>query len=128
MLSGLVIKGQQVGSKIGFPTANLQLDDPHKLVPPDGIYAVRVIVKDHRYDGMMYIGHRPTLEDGLGRSIEINIFDSEDDIYGESLMVFCLEHIRNDQTFTSMEDMVNQLKVDYQSTQTILKRLSDGNE
>ena len=71
MLSGMVVKGQQIGSTIGFPTANIKLTDPNKLVPPDGIYAVRISIDLVTYDGMMYIGHRPTLHDGLGKSIEV---------------------------------------------------------
>ena len=79
-LQGTVVGGYQVGRSIGFPTANLHVDCPDKLVPADGVYAVKVQLGDACYGGMLSIGLRPTLNNGTDRSIEVHIFDFKDDI------------------------------------------------
>ena len=83
MISGKVIYGEQVGQKIGYKTANIQPDDNNKLVPPSGIYAVKVHHGQHHYEGMLYIGNKPTMHKDARRSIEVNIFDFDQNIYGE---------------------------------------------
>lgn len=80
-LDGTVVSGYQVGRKIGFPTANLSVDDPDKLVPADGVYAVHVTFDGHTYNGMLNIGTRPTIGNGPERSIEVNILHFHSDIY-----------------------------------------------
>jgi len=80
-ISGAVIKGDKLGRVLGFPTANIDIDAHHKLIPAEGIYAVTVSYGAGEYKGMLYIGNRPTV-DGVNRSIEVNIFDFNKEIYG----------------------------------------------
>lgn len=112
-LSGKVIKGDQIGRKIGFPTANLFVEESYKLIPSDGIYAVSVNfksgqLKDKSANGMAYIGHRPTIN-GMNRNIEVNIFDFSEDIYGETIRINFLEYLRDDQKFNSLDELKEQL-------------------
>ena len=115
-LTGKVIKGDQIGRKIGFPTANLFIEESYKLIPSDGIYAVRVDFKNgegnlKRANGMAYIGHRPTIN-GMSRNIEVNIFDFKEDIYGQTIRLNFLEYMRDDQKFNSLEELKEQLSLD----------------
>lgn len=110
-LSGEVMHGDKIGRTLGFPTANLKSSEIHKLIPADGIYAVKIQHQTTHYKGMLYIGTRPTLEDNT-RKIEVNIFDFNQDIYGEILNISFVEKIRNDAQFVSLEVMKEQLKQD----------------
>ena len=121
-LSGKVIRGQQIGHTIGFPTANLEVSSPHKLVPPYGIYACQVLVKGNRYGGMLYIGDRPTLNGLDFRTIEVNIFDFRDEIYNENIKIECIDFIRSDQKFDDLESLKLALAEDKKATLTILKK------
>jgi riboflavin kinase/FMN adenylyltransferase len=111
-LSGTVVKGQQIGNELGFPTANISVADPYKLIPADGIYAVRVIHKEQIYGGMLYIGTRPTLEAYNDRNIEVNIFDFSQRIYGEQLTLIFVDRIREDTRFNNLDELREQLKQD----------------
>lgn len=122
-LSGTVVHGQKIGTQIGFPTANIEVQDPHKLVPPQGIYAVRVAYEDRWYEAMLYIGNRPTL-DGRDRSIEVNIFDFERDLYGQPLRIAFVAHIREDARFESLDALKAQLARDKAATQRIFQSLT----
>ena len=125
-LTGKIIRGNQLGRKIGFPTANLQVDEIHKLIPAYGIYAVEATFLELEeiqtgtyepspvgriYKGMGYIGNRPAL-DGNTRSIEINLFDFQDEVYGKTLRVRFLHFIRHDQWFESLDAMTAQIALD----------------
>ena len=110
-LAGAVVQGDQLGRQLGYPTANLRIDSPHKLIPADGIYAVHVEHAGQRYEGMLYIGHRPTIQ-GTSRNIEVNIFDFDQDIYGDTLRVDLLARTRGDMTLDSLEALAAQLKED----------------
>jgi len=126
-LTGTVIKGDQIGREIGFPTANLHVHEAHKLIPAYGIYAVEVeiyprtteIVTGDYFEpepervakGMCYIGTRPTV-DGMNRKIEVNLLDFNDDLYSKTIRVKFLEFIRHDQWFESLELMQEQIKKD----------------
>ncbi len=110
-LAGAVVQGDQLGRQLGYPTANLRIDSPHKLIPADGIYAVHVEHAGQRYEGMLYIGHRPTIQ-GTSRNIEVNIFDFDQDIYGDKLHVDLLARTRGDMTLDSLEALAAQLKED----------------
>ncbi|MEM6379178.1 MAG: bifunctional riboflavin kinase/FAD synthetase, partial [Bacteroidota bacterium] len=112
VLSGKVIRGQQIGSSIGFPTANLEPLERNKLIPADGIYAVSVQIKDRLYGGMLYIGQRPTLPSLNNRTIEVNIFDFNEDIYGENIQLQFIAHLREDTTFSDLEGLKTQLAED----------------
>ncbi len=112
--SGEVQEGNKLGRTIGYPTANLQWEDPAKLVPGDGVYAVDVEISDEpgkRHKGMMNIGFRPTV-DGSARLTEVNIFDFERNIYGKSLRVFVKRFLRPEQKFSGLEALKAQLAVD----------------
>ena len=111
-LDGTVVGGYQVGRKIGFPTANLSVDDPDKLIPADGVYAVWVEVEGERYKGMLYIGDRPTLNNGKDISMEVNILDFSGDIYNDSIRVSFVQYVRGDIKFDSLEELKAQLEKD----------------
>jgi len=112
-LSGVVVKGDQLGRTLGYPTANMGLLDPHKLVPGDGVYAVQVELKQGSFGGMLYIGHRPTLDGGRGqRTVEVNVFALDSDLYGEAISVRFLSKIRNDMRFDGLDALRNQLGLD----------------
>ncbi len=104
-LSGSVVKGNQIGRTLGFPTANIQLNNPHKLIPADGIYAVRVMFKGKVFKGMLNIGVRPTIEGANKRSIEVNIFDFNAEIYGRHIQLQLIERIRDEQKFNSLDSL-----------------------
>lgn len=113
-LTGRVIKGDKLGRVLGFPTANIDLDAHDKLIPTEGIYAVRVTYEKTVYGGMLYIGTRPTV-DGSKRSIEVNIFNFEKEIYGESLQVSFIKLLRMDSKFHDLESLKEQLHKDKES-------------
>jgi len=111
--TGKVIRGNQLGRKLGYPTANLQIEDPTKLIPGNSVYAVRCKLgnDDHIMSGMMSIGTRPTI-DGKDRTIEVNIFDFDKDIYDENLTVFIKKKLRDEERFSSLEALVEQMAMD----------------
>ena len=123
-LTGTIVKGRQLGRTIGFPTANMQVDDPSKLVPANGVYAVDVIYKDQRFGGMLNIGFRPTVDAatvaGSNLSIETYIFDFDRDIYGEHLTLWFREFLRPEQKFEGLPALVSQLKQDEESARAVL--------
>ena len=120
-LAGVVVRGDQLGRQLGYPTANLRIDSPHKLIPADGIYAVHVEHVGQRYEGMLYIGHRPTIQ-GTSRNIEVNIFNFDQDIYGDTLRVDLLARTREDMTLDSLEALAAQLKEDEKVVTALLKQ------
>lgn len=122
-LSGKVVHGQKLGKQLGFPTANLELKDALKLVPPHGIYAVHVHHEEKRYGGMLYIGDRPSLADAGHRTIEVNIFDFEGNLYGEELYVEVVGFIRKDAHFPDLEALKKQLAADRVQSQHLLAKL-----
>lgn len=111
-LEGRVTAGQQIGRTLGFPTANLQVTDSCKLIPADGVYAVRVRVGEHIYKGMLNIGCRPTIDDDIHRTIEVHLFHFTGDLYGRLLRVEFLRRIRGEQKFDSREALARQLQQD----------------
>jgi riboflavin kinase/FMN adenylyltransferase len=120
-LSGKVIQGDQLGRTIGYPTANLTLSDENKLIPADGIYAVKLHLKDEIFGGMLYIGNRPSLTNNEKR-IEVNIFDFDEDIYGEILEVEFLDFIRPDAKLESLEALKERLLQDKLEALKILEK------
>jgi riboflavin kinase/FMN adenylyltransferase len=111
MLSGIVVRGNHLGRKIGFPTANITVLDAQKLIPAIGVYAVNVLVKETRYKGMLNIGVRPTI-DGVQKTIEVHIFDFDQDVYGEEVSVEFMKWIRDERKFDSLEALKQQLVQD----------------
>lgn len=123
-LTGKVIKGDQIGRTLGFPTANLFVEEIYKLIPADGIYGVNVQIDpagdDTKYlTGMAYIGHRPTIS-GMTHNIEVNIFDFDLDIYGSTIRINFLNYIRGDEKFTSLGALKDQLAKDEEAVRSIL--------
>jgi riboflavin kinase/FMN adenylyltransferase len=114
-LYGPVIKGDKIGRTIGFPTANIFIEQPYKLIPSDGIYAVTVETDGQSYKGMAYIGQRPTIN-GMTRNIEVNIFDFDKEIYGQYIKMEFNEFLRHDVKFTGLEALKVQLQQDKEDT------------
>jgi|TARA_B110000977_G_scaffold63759_1_gene86717 riboflavin kinase/FMN adenylyltransferase len=112
-LSGTVVVGENLGNKIGFPTANIQVLDVHKLIPANGVYAVRVLVREKEYLGMLNIGNRPTVN-GVSKTIEVHIINFNASIYGEEITVVFEGWIRNEQKFKNIEALQCQLLKDKQ--------------
>lgn len=118
-IEGTVVKGKQLGQTIGYPTANIVLNDPDKLVPKDGIYAVEVAHKNNLFKGMMSIGFNPTV-DGTARTIEVNIFDFNSSIYGDQLIVYFVDYLRAEEKFNSLDALIEQLHKDKEDSLRIL--------
>ena len=110
MLSGTVVHGDKRGRSIGFPTANLEVTDKEKLIPANGVYAVRIQAGQQRriHNGMMNIGIRPTIA-GTRRLIEVNIFAFSEDIYGEPLRVSLHHYLREEKKFASLDELRDQI-------------------
>lgn len=112
-LHGKVIDGKQLGRKLGFPTANIEASDKHKIIPQYGVYAVYVFVGQKKYRGMLNIGTRPTFNNNAdNRSIEVNIFDFSDEIYGHEITLVFVGKIRDEQKFENVGKLIEQLKTD----------------
>jgi riboflavin kinase/FMN adenylyltransferase len=112
-LHGKVIEGNQLGRKIGFPTANIEASDKNKIIPGYGVYAVKVVVNNSEYKGMLNIGTRPTFNNNAdNRSIEVHIFDFNDDIYNRGITLVFVAKIREEQKFDGVEKLTEQLKKD----------------
>ncbi len=121
-LRGHVVAGYQVGRTLGFPTANIAIDNSAKLIPAHGVYAVWVVLPDGtRYGGMLNIGNRPTLNRPDDYSIEVHLFDYEGDLYNASLAIELVDYIRPEQTFPHVEALKEQLTQDRICIQERLK-------
>lgn len=127
---GTVVEGNKLGRTLGYPTANLEVENEDKLVPPDGIYAVNVALArendsdilevESYHQGMMSIGYRPTIDDGK-RMIEVNIFDFNQNIYGRRLRVYLKFFLRKEEKFDSMEALKNKIAEDKARSLELLK-------
>jgi len=115
MLSGIVVKGNQLGRTIGFPTANIQISENYKLIPKNGVYMVTTILNNKIIFGMMNIGVKPTLGENL-LSIEVHLLHFSEDIYGHEIQVNVMERLREEQKFESFEVLKSQLEIDKAST------------
>lgn len=117
-IRGKVVEGNRVGRTIGFPTANIELSDPRQLLPPDGAYVVDVHLDGATRRGMANIGMRPTLDDGRGKTLEVNIFDYDGDLYGRTLDIDILHRLRPEKTFPTLAALQSQLAHDRTTAQT----------
>jgi riboflavin kinase/FMN adenylyltransferase len=112
-ITGTIVKGRQIGRSIGFPTANIKPDFQYKLIPSGGVYAVEVHIDGIKYPGMLSIGTNPTVNsDGNTRTIEVNIFDFDRDIYGSSISVIFRKRLRDEKKFDNTEQLSEQMKLD----------------
>ena len=108
---GKVVSGNKIGSSIGFPTANIKIDNQWKILPADGVYAVKVYLNNAQHYAMLNIGKRPTITDNRS-AIEVYIFDFSADIYGTDIKVEFVKRIRDEKKFNDLEALKSQLKID----------------
>lgn len=123
-VTGVVTEGKKIGTKLGFPTANITVEEDYKLIPADGVYAVFVKIDEKRYSGMLNIGLRPTV-DGHSKVVEVNIFDFSQEIYGETITIEFVKKLRDEKKFESLEHLKSQLKKDKEIASDALSNLSD---
>ena len=122
-LLGVVVSGEQIGSRVlGFPTANMQLYEPLKLVPANGVYFVKVLTVGREFYGMCNIGNRPTVREGNAVTIETNIFDFDEDIYGLDIRITFLRRIREEIRFSSFTQLKAQLARDRFYCRSLMSR------
>ena len=119
-LTGEVVKGDQIGNTINFPTANIKLKEDYKLIPCNGVYAVKVSVNGIMFSGMLNIGFRPTIVDKGEKRIEVNIFDFNKDIYGQTVTLKFVKMIRSEKTFANLDQLKNQLIKDENKCRVVL--------
>lgn len=127
-LTGTVVHGNKIGKKLGFPTANLDINNRHKLLPPAGIYAVYAHHRGQRYGGMLYIGDRPTLKEYQNKTIEVNLFDFDKDIYGDKMRLELVARTRDDEAFEGLSQLSQKLAEDRRETRAIIAELERGAE
>ncbi|MGM0497842.1 MAG: bifunctional riboflavin kinase/FAD synthetase [Bacteroidota bacterium] len=120
-IKGYVVGGNRVGQKLGFPTANVEVQEPYKLIPHDGVYAVIANINGKTHKGMLNIGYRPTFDKyGSRKSIEVHLFDFEEDIYHKEIYIHFVKRIREEKKFEGVEELVNQLEKDKKTAMHIL--------
>jgi len=119
-LSGRVVAGKKLGRQLGYPTANLQIEDGTKLVPGIGVYAVTTIISGARYKGMMSIGLNPTTDTDNKLKIEVNIFNFDKEIYGKEITIEFCRRLRNEEKFASLEELKKQLAIDKENALSFL--------
>jgi riboflavin kinase/FMN adenylyltransferase len=119
-LAGTVMEGNRVGRQIGFPTANLHPTDPNKLIPMNGVYAIRADLRGKTHDGMLNIGYRPTIDSASEvKTIEAHLFGLSDEFYGEQIVIHFVKRIRDEMKFSGIDELKNQLEKD----RILVKRL-----
>ena len=123
-LSGTVVKGKQLGRTIGFPTANISLEEDYKLVPQNGVYVVQAEIDGNIIYGMMNIGFNPTVQ-GKQKTIEVHLFDFDTDIYNRKIQVAILQRIRSEKKFESIELLTKQLEEDRNFSRNYLQNLEN---
>ena len=120
-VTGTVIEGKKLGRTIGFPTANIKPDSPNKLIPSNGVYAVEVSLGDEILQGMLSIGSNPTVNtDRSFRSIEVNILNFDQDIYGRKISIIFRKRLRDEKKFDGLDQLIEQMKLDRQNALQIL--------
>lgn len=120
--SGLVVVGDKRGRELGFPTANIQLENESKLIPKNGVYAVKVFLEERIFNGVMNIGLRPTFKDTKIVLSEVHILNFNEDIYGKRISVEFIERIRDEKKFGSKEELIKQIEIDKQKTNLLLTK------
>lgn len=118
-LNGLVIKGQQIGRSIGFPTANIHIPNDYKLIPKDGVYAVRAMVSGQIYNAMLNIGNRPTV-DGSKKTVEAHLFDFKGDLYDQQITIYLEFYLREERKFENLAGLKAQLLIDQEEAKSRL--------
>jgi riboflavin kinase/FMN adenylyltransferase len=109
-LSGIIVEGNHIGRKMGFPTANIHPRDPYKLIPMNGVYAIRAELRGKMYGGMLNIGFRPTLDSAAAvKTIEAHLFGATGDFYGEQIVLHFIQRVRDERKFSGLEELKEQL-------------------
>jgi riboflavin kinase/FMN adenylyltransferase len=121
-LTGRVVDGKKIGREIGYPTANIFVEDKYKIIPKDGVYAVKVRHDNRMYGGMLNIGNNPTVN-GKHKTIEVNIFDFDKDIYEENATIYFIERLRDEVKFNGLEELKAQLAIDKINSLKVLTTL-----
>jgi len=119
-LNGMVVHGDKRGKKIGYPTANIKPEHDNKIIPKDGVYAVKVRINGDWYKGMMNIGTRPTFDSKV-RTLEVNLFNFDRDIYGKEVQVRFFYRIRDEKKFDGVDELVGQLEQDEKRAKELLQ-------
>ncbi|HIP27221.1 MAG TPA: bifunctional riboflavin kinase/FAD synthetase, partial [Flavobacteriaceae bacterium] len=119
LLTGKVIRGKGLGSKWNYPTINIQIANPYKLVPKNGVYIVTAHLRDSKFYGIMNIGFRPTVN-GKNRTIEVHLLDFKADVYGDNIQVCMIERLRDEQKFPSIDALIEQIKLDEKKAREII--------
>jgi len=122
VLCGIVIKGDGRGRGLGFPTANIA--SRHAIIPGNGVYAVRLFVRDKHYNGIVNIGMRPTF-DAKSLAIEVHIFDFDEDIYGEEVSIYFMRRIREEKKFKDAESLIRQITKDIETARDVLLKADE---
>ena len=120
LCTGKVIEGKRLGRELGFPTLNIEVNNEHKILPKDGVYAVNVQIKDEHFEGMMNIGQNPTVQKNpeQEKKLEVHIFDFDKEVYGDEVKVFFQKFIRDEKTFSNLEELKSQLIQDEKNVRT----------
>ena len=125
-IHGTVVKGQQLGNTIGFPTANIEIPQVYKLTPKNGAYIIKATHKENIYYGMLNIGNRPTVS-GKNKTIEAHLFNFDSDIYGNDIKIEFLQFLREEQNFKSIEGLKEQLEKDKKDSLEYLQTITSSN-
>lgn len=121
-LTGIIFKGKQLGRTIGYPTANITIEEDYKLIPNNGVYIAKSVLNGKTVFGMMNIGTRPTV-DGTKQTIEINFFDFKQDLYEQKITISLLHRMRSEQKFESIDALKNQLSKDKKTALAFIENL-----
>lgn len=124
-ITGKVVEGIRLGRTLGYPTANVQVDDPRKLLPRNGVYAVLISLNNRTYKGMLNIGIRPTIDlPKRERTIEVNIFDFNHDIYNQTIRISFIEWLRSERKFSTLAELKDQIATDKTESLKILSNIT----
>ncbi|MFP4621083.1 MAG: bifunctional riboflavin kinase/FAD synthetase [Bacteroidales bacterium] len=128
LMMGRVVGGRRIGKKIGFPTANIEPENPYKLIPKDGVYAIKADLEGQTMEGMLNIGYRPTVDrQGKNQSIEAHLFDFDGDLYNRNITIHMIQRIREEKKFANVDELVEQLKVDKKTSLRMLSEETSNN-
>ncbi|MGJ8733560.1 MAG: bifunctional riboflavin kinase/FAD synthetase [Cellulophaga sp.] len=122
MLTGIVTKGKGLGRQLNYPTANIYIKEEYKLIPKNGVYAVKAKLNNSTVFGMMNIGYNPTVN-GTEKTIEVNFFNFDDDLYGKKIQIDILDRIRDEVKFNSLDDLKEQLAKDQETATSLIAKL-----
>ena len=118
-IDGNIVKGKSIGKKIGFPTANIRVEENYKIIPKNGVYFVSCKIKNIQKFGMMNIGFNPTFGNKK-LTIEVNIFDFNQDVYGENIKIEFIKFIRNEMKFQNISELIKQIKIDRETCKSYM--------